>query len=116
MAAAYIALTAVVKVSVGSARGNRVAHVVRRGDVLPEGVEKEQLDRLEARGLIEKVKGTGSQTTEVTIPDGDPTDSWTVVQLEKFAATKGIDLAGAGNKPDKLATILAALAAGSSGD
>ncbi|MHA7620245.1 hypothetical protein ACX12M_17165 [Cellulosimicrobium cellulans] len=67
----YTAAAAVVKVSVGGP-GPRVAQILRRGDVLPLGIDQERLDQLEARGLIEKVP-----TTE-TAPAGDagsgPTD------------------------------------------
>lgn len=48
--------TAVVKVSIGDVTGNRVARFVYRDGIVPEGVSKDQLDRLAARGLIEPVK------------------------------------------------------------
>lgn len=60
----YTAKAAVVKVSIGGP-GPRVAQILRRGDVLPLGVEQERLDQLEARGLIEKVPS--AETT----PEGD---------------------------------------------
>lgn len=60
----YTVKAAVVKVSVGGP-GPRVAQILRRGDVLPLGIEQERLDNLEARGLIEKVP------TAETAPDGD---------------------------------------------
>jgi hypothetical protein len=44
------------KVSIGAAGGNRVAVILRRGDVLPEGIADEQIKRLTERGLIQKVK------------------------------------------------------------
>jgi hypothetical protein len=50
---AHVAVASVVKVSIGSALGNRVARIIRQGDVLPEGVAEETLARLEQRGLIE---------------------------------------------------------------
>jgi hypothetical protein len=43
----------------------------------------------------------------VEIPDGDPSDSWTVAQLEKLAERDGIDLAGTKNKGDRLTAIAA---------
>jgi hypothetical protein len=49
----YVAAAAVVKVSLGAVGGNRVARFVLRGDVVPDGIDPEQLERLEARGLIE---------------------------------------------------------------
>lgn len=50
----HTASAAVVKVSIGSPSGNRVAVLVRRGDVIPAGVDAEQLKRLSDRGLIAK--------------------------------------------------------------
>lgn len=51
----HVATAAVVKVSLGANGGNRVARFVQRGDLLPEGLDAEQLARLEQRGLIEAV-------------------------------------------------------------
>lgn len=48
--------------------------------------------------------GSGSDD-EVTIPEGDPSDSWTNKQLDAYAAAHEIDLGGAGNKADKLEAI-----------
>lgn len=105
MSATHIVTASAVKVSIGAAGGNRVASLLRRGDVLPEGVDEDQLKRLTARKLIEKVKG------EVELPDGDPTESWTVAQLDKLAKDKGIDLGDAKTKPEKLEKIQTALTA-----
>jgi hypothetical protein len=52
MAKQHIVTAAAVKVSIGGAGGNRIAQFLRRGDVVPEGVVDEQLERLEERGLI----------------------------------------------------------------
>lgn len=46
--------------------------------------------------------------TEVTIPDGDPAESWKVDQLKAYAKREGITLGDAKNKPDILAALLAA--------
>ena len=51
----HIVSRAVVKVSVGSPAGTRVARILRRGDVVPEGVEASALSSLEERGLIERL-------------------------------------------------------------
>jgi hypothetical protein len=51
---------------------------------------------------------TTSAPPDVQVPDGDPTDAWTVAQIDKFAADRSIDLGGATNKADKLAAINAA--------
>lgn len=50
--AKHIATAAVVKVSIGSPSGNSVAQFVRRGDIVPEGVDEAQLERLEKQGFI----------------------------------------------------------------
>lgn len=55
MADLYQAKAPVVKVSVGSASGNRVARIIRAGDVVPAGVNEEALAALVKRGLIVKV-------------------------------------------------------------
>lgn len=62
MAALHIATAAVVKVSIGSPSGNSVASFVRRGDILPEGVDEAQLERLAERGLI----------AELDVPEPEP--------------------------------------------
>lgn len=41
----------------------------------------------------------------VEVPDGEPSESWTVAQLEAYAAANGVDLAGASRKADILAAI-----------
>lgn len=56
MADTYVAKANVVKVSIGSADGNRIARFVRAGGVIPEGVDPELLTALVKRGLITKVK------------------------------------------------------------
>lgn len=56
MADIYVAKAAVVKVSIGSAGGNRIARFIRSGGVIPEGVDAAALAALAKRGLIAKVK------------------------------------------------------------
>lgn len=58
MAEQHTVSAAAAKVSIGAAGGNRVAVILRRGDVLPEGIADEQIKRLTERGLIKKVKTT----------------------------------------------------------
>ncbi|MEI3845214.1 MULTISPECIES: hypothetical protein [unclassified Microbacterium] len=55
MSTQHIVTAAAAKVSVGGAGGNRVAVLLRRGDVVPEGVSEESLKHLTDRGLIEAV-------------------------------------------------------------
>jgi len=103
----YIANKPFVKVSIGAADGNRVASILREGQTVPEGVADELLKSLEKRGLIAKVKDEET-TTEVVIPDGDPTEQWKGAELDAYAAREGIDIKGKTNKADKLTAILAA--------
>ncbi|MFE7198508.1 hypothetical protein [Microbacterium oxydans] len=56
MSSQHIATAAVVKVSIGSPSGNRVAQFVQRGDLVPGGVAEEQLEHLVSRGLIKAVE------------------------------------------------------------
>ncbi|GAB2646298.1 hypothetical protein GCM10027169_13100 [Gordonia jinhuaensis] len=44
---------------------------------------------------------------KVDIPDGEPSDSWTVAQLKAYAAEHDVDLGDAKNKPDILAVLAA---------
>ncbi|MBO9043470.1 hypothetical protein [Curtobacterium flaccumfaciens] len=52
----YIASVPAVKVAIGAVDGNKVAHIVRLGSPVPEGVGQEQLDSLVRRGLIKVVE------------------------------------------------------------
>ncbi len=56
MSTQHVVAAAAAKVSIGAAGGNRVAVILRRGDVVPVGVADEQLERLIGRGLIEAVE------------------------------------------------------------
>lgn len=98
----HIAKARVVKVSVGSDTGNRVARILFAGDVVPDGVAGEQLARLVERGLIEKV---AEESTEVEVPEGAPAEKWTSPQLKKYAEIHGVDLGTAKNKPDVFAIV-----------
>lgn len=100
--AQYAAKSRVVKVAVGSANGNRVARILFAGDIVPDGVDEEQIERLVKRGLIEKV-----ETGEVELPEGDPTEKWSGPQLKRYATDNGIDIGAAKNKTEVLAAIAA---------
>lgn len=106
----HIVTSKVVKVSVGGSTGNRVARVLFTGDVVPEGVADEQLARLIDRGLIAVVVEEQEQPTEVSLPEGAPTEKWTAPQLKKYAADNGIDLGEAKKKDDVWTVIAAAIA------
>lgn len=112
MSTIHIAKAAAVKVPVGAATGNRVAHIVRAGDIIPEGVDAEVLEKLVERRLIEKVEVADDA---VEIPEGVPSDKWNHEQLDAYAKREAIEFEGATKKDDKLAAIAKAIAAKSSG-
>jgi hypothetical protein len=60
MTSIYVAKAAVVKVAVGPASGNRVARIIKRGGVIPEGVDNAKLVQLERLGLIELLPDTAA--------------------------------------------------------
>lgn len=74
--AIYKAKARVVKVSIGSPDGNRVARIVHAGGIIPEGVHEDQLKSLVARNLIEVVDGTETSDQETSNAED---------QLEKLA-------------------------------
>lgn len=43
----------------------------------------------------------------VDIPEGEPTEKWTVPQIDAYAAKHEVDLGGASKKDEKLALIVA---------
>jgi hypothetical protein len=53
--------------------------------------------------VVEEKVSTSGQAT--TIPEGKPTDKWTVAQLQAYADERGIDLTGAANKAAMVAVI-----------
>ncbi|MBO3663729.1 hypothetical protein [Microbacterium stercoris] len=117
MSTQHIVSAAAAKVSIGAAGGNRIGVMLRRGDIVPQGVAEEQLERLVGRGLIEAVEVEEPSAAEtaptqetVEIPEGDPSEEWTAKQLDAYAAAKGIDLGSGKNKAEKLAAIAAASA------
>jgi len=55
-------------------------------------------------GVVEYKTGSASAAKEdepVKIPDGDPSDGWTVKQLDAYAERENIDLSSAGTKKDE---------------
>ncbi|MDQ1206201.1 hypothetical protein [Microbacterium sp. SORGH_AS_0862] len=105
MSVQHIAKARVVKVTVGGATGNRLARVLFAGDPVPENVDEDQIKRLLDRGLIEPIS---EESNEVELPEGEPTDKWSVPQLKKYAGDKSIDLGAAKKKDELLAAIAAA--------
>lgn len=132
----HVATAAVVKVSIGSTSGNRVALLVYRGDLIPEAADTEQVDRLLERGLIaavevddedgEPINIVGSPivpgapavpdavivpagTEGVEVPEGAPEKAWTHAQIDAWAARQSppIALEADASKDVKLAAIAA---------
>jgi len=101
----------VVKVTVGAVGGNAIAHIIRRGGIVPEGVAPDKLQHLLDRGLIEPliVEEPAAETPRepevVEIPDGDPVEGWTVKQLKAYAEREGKELGEARLKPDILTAL-----------
>lgn len=74
----------------------------RKTYIVPEGMAKEA-------GLLDDSEpspesGPASEP-QSDIPDGDPSESWTVPQLRAYAKREEISLAGADKKADILAVI-----------
>lgn len=59
--------------------------------------------------LFEGGKSSAKSDAPVVIPEGDPTDKWTLKELDAYAEREKIDLSSAGAKKDeRLAAIVAA--------
>lgn len=58
-------------------------------------------------GLRAYLEGRGyTLETSVDVPDGAPTESWTVPQLTAWAKAHGVDLAGAKTKAEVVAAVV----------
>lgn len=66
-------------------------------------------------GLIAETDAPASAEA-VVLPEGAPTERWTVPQLKKFAADNSIELGEARNKPDVWAVIAEAIKQQAAGD
>ncbi|WP_198410831.1 hypothetical protein [Microbacterium halophytorum] len=64
MADQYEVKANVVKVAVGDPAGNRVARILRRGAIVPDGVDESTLKSLAGRRLIAKVTKRGPSAAE----------------------------------------------------
>lgn len=49
-----------------------------------------------------------TETADQMVPEGDPSDAWTVAQLKAYAAANGVGVGEATKKADILAAIAAA--------
>ncbi len=120
MSSQHIATAAVVKISIGSPSGNRVAQFIQRGGIIPEGVDEEQLKRLVKRGLVAKEKLEKTETTGKTSDKGGSTEEGvykgvTVADLKADLAKRNegregdavIAPAEPGNRPEIVAALLA---------
>lgn len=67
----HIATAAVVKVSIGSPSGNSVAQFVRRGDLVPAGVDDAQIERLVKRGFIEEFEAPEAEPEPTVFSQAD---------------------------------------------
>lgn len=117
MANQYRLKAPVVKVSIGSPDGNRVARILRAGAIVPDGVAAESLEKLAARGFLEEVEIPEADSPEdlppivPTVPGGseqppaDPTGSADSEQLEASPPPK----AGQGSSAEAWRTYAAGL-------
>lgn len=58
-----------------------------------------------AASLAGKVRGFRPAGPSAAIPEGDPSEDWTVAQLRAWAEANGVDLDGANRKADILDAI-----------
>jgi len=70
----------------------------RKTYIVPEGVARDA-------GLLDEAEPAPETPA---LPEGTPSDSWTVAQLKEYAAQEEVDLTGAEKKADILAAIQAA--------
>lgn len=100
----------VVKVSIGSPGGNRVARILTRGSLVPEGVAAELLDSLTARGLIEAIEPAPEAFDHVHV-GAEPTpppkagkgsgeDAW-----RTYADAVGVEVPADASRDDVIAAI-----------
>lgn len=68
MADQYRVKAPVVKVSIGSPDGNRVARILRAGAIVPDGVAAESLEKLAARGFIEELEIPEADSLQDLLP------------------------------------------------
>lgn len=76
----------------------------RKTYIVPEGTARDA-------GLLddsEPEPETLAEPEVVSLPEGEPSETWTVVQLKEYAAREEISLAGADKKADILAAVRAA--------
>lgn len=120
MSSQHIATAAVVKISIGSAGGNRVAQFVQRGGIIPANVDEAQIERLVARGLIAKVEieeeaeeseeGTATEPIDEGVYKGVKVPDLKADLAKRNEGREGdavITPAEPGNRPEIVAALLA---------
>ena len=77
------------------------------GATVPDGYDKANLEGLAGAGLVSEIvpESDADADASVEVPEGDPSETWTVKQLKAFADAKGIDLGDAKSKGDVLAAV-----------
>jgi len=70
------------------------------GATVPDGFDKVNLAGLAEAGLVKEIVPESDE-----VPEGDPSDAWTVKQLKAYADAKGVDLGDAKSKGDVLAAV-----------
>lgn len=77
------------------------------GATVPDGFDKVNLAGLAEAGLVKEIvpESDADADASAEVPEGDPSETWTVKQLKAFADAKGIDLGDAKSKGDVLAAV-----------
>lgn len=112
---AHIVKANAVKVRVGGAGGNRVAHILRAGAIIPAGVAEGEVKRLVARGLIEVVPEPKAEALQIELAGEGAYTGVAVKDLkseidkrnEGREDDKKIVPAEPGNRPEIVAALLA---------
>lgn len=107
---AYIVTGAAAVVTIGSGGGTSLVKFIDQGGILPEGIDDKQIAHLLEVGLIAELDEPEAEPVvddTPEFPEGDPAESWTVSQLDAYAAAKGVAVSG--KKPEKVAALVAAL-------
>jgi hypothetical protein len=85
---------------------NGVGMFVYRGSRLPEGLSDERVAALETKGLAGVLPVEGGVAVTPVVPEGDPSESWTVAQIDAYLVDHALPVTG--RKSEKLAAIEAA--------
>jgi hypothetical protein len=85
---------------------NGVGQFVYRGSALPGGLSDERVAALEAKGLVGALSTEDGVAVTPSVPEGDPSESWTVAQIDAYLVDHALPVTG--RKSEKLAAIEAA--------